>query len=310
MKFCEFFRKSPKNSRIFKICVNFFKIYKNFIKNSRISRKNSRFFLKHYKKFIIISKIFQKQPQKQNPKESVKMQDLNQKPKVLCVVPARGGSKRIPRKNIVDFAGKPLIAHSIENALNSGIFDEVIVSTDDDEIAKIARDFGAKTPFIRPKDLSDDYAATSAVIAHAIRELDKAGQGFDSVCCLYATAPLINSQILLDAYNDFANTECEFLFAACAFKAQIQRAFAVDSLGRVKMFDESKFNARSQDLPPAFHDAGAFYFGKSESWLHKKMLFKPYSKAFLLPPNLVCDIDSPQDLEFARILYEVNKALG
>ena len=223
----------------------------------------------------------------------------------ICIIPARGGSKRIPHKNIVDFAGKPLIAHSIENALNSGIFDEVVVSTDDEKIAKIAREFGAKTPFVRPKDLSDDYSSSLEVITHAVKEL--AELEFNSVCCLYATAPLIDSELLKQAYAEFKGAECEFLFAACEFSYPIQRAFALDEQKKVQMFDESKYLARSQDLTPAFHDAGAFYFGKRSAWLEAKQVFKPHSRAFVLPKMLVCDIDTPQDLEFARVLFELKE---
>ncbi|TQR59610.1 pseudaminic acid cytidylyltransferase [Campylobacter troglodytis] len=229
--------------------------------------------------------------------------------KTLCVIPARGGSKRIPRKNIVEFEGKPLIAHSIENALNSSIFDEVIVSTDDEEIASISRKFKAKIPFMRPKELSDDYAPTNAVISHAIKELASLGQDFETVCCLYATAPLIDSEILKQAYAEFKEKDCEFLSTACEFSYPIQRAFMLDKDKRITMFDESSYYERSQDLTPAFHDAGAFYFGKSQAWLEGKQAFKPHSRAFLLPRHLVCDIDSLEDLEFARLLFKF-KNLG
>lgn len=225
----------------------------------------------------------------------------------LCVIPARGGSKRIPRKNVVDFAGKPLIAHSIENALNSGVFDEVIVSTDDEQIASVAKAYKASVPFMRPKELCDDFISSNAAITHAIKEFSKKGLEFSSVCCLYATAPLIDSGLLRQAYAEFKDDECEFLFSACAFDYPIQRAFTLDNEKRVSMFDESKYYARSQDLTPAFHDAGAFYFGKSSAWLEEKMTFKPYAKAFLLPRNLVCDIDTMQDLEFAKILFDIKQ---
>lgn len=227
----------------------------------------------------------------------------------ICIIPARGGSKRIPRKNVVDFWGKPLIAHSIENALNSGIFDDVVVSTDDEEIASVAKAYKASVPFVRPKELSDDYGSSSAVIRHAIKELQKAKYDFTSICCLYATAPLIDSGILQKAFDEFQKDDCEFVFGACAFEYPIQRAFMLDEKNRVSMFDESKYSARSQDLTPAFHDAGAFYFGKTSAWLEKKMAFKPYSKAFLLPQHLVCDIDTPQDLEFAKILFEIKEKM-
>lgn len=225
----------------------------------------------------------------------------------ICVIPARGGSKRIPRKNVVDFAGKPLIAHSIENALNSGVFSEVIVSTDDENIAQVAKERGASVPFMRPKALADDFTSSNAVISHSIKTMLDLKREFTDTCCLYATAPLVSSEILREAYGEFKSAECKFLFSVCAFEAPIQRAFAMDSVNRVKMFDESKYFSRSQDLPRAYHDAGAFYFGTNEAWLHEKMLFAPFSVGFELPKRLVCDIDTAEDLEWARILFEIKE---
>ena len=225
----------------------------------------------------------------------------------LCVIPARGASKRIPRKNIIDFAGKPLIVHSIESALSSGIFDESIVSTDDEEIAKVAKAYKASVPFMRPKELCDDYSSSNVAITHAIKEFDKMGREFQSVCCLYATAPLIDGKLLKEAFNEFQGSECEFLFSACEFEYPIQRAFRLDDEKRVSMFDESKYYARSQDLTPAFHDAGAFYFGKRKAWLDEKIVFKPHSRAFILPRNLVCDIDTTEDLEMAKVLFQLKE---
>ncbi|ARJ56252.1 pseudaminic acid cytidylyltransferase [Campylobacter cuniculorum] len=225
--------------------------------------------------------------------------------KNLCIIPARGGSKRIPHKNIVDFCGKPLIAYSIENALNSNVFDEVIVSSDDEKIIEISLKYGAKAPFVRAKELSNDYASSTSVIKDAVFRLEKLGQNYENVCCLYATAPLIDAQILKKAYEKFIASEMKFLFAASEFEYPIQRAFYLEN-ERVKMFDESKYFSRSQDLIRAYHDAGAFYFGKTKAWLEEDFMFKPYSSVFLLPKNLVCDIDTPQDLEFAKILFKIN----
>lgn len=225
--------------------------------------------------------------------------------KNLCIIPARGGSKRIPHKNIVDFCGKPLIAYSIENALNSNVFDEVIVSSDDEKIIEISLKYGAKAPFVRAKELSNDYASSTSVIKDAVFRLEKLGQNYENVCCLYATAPLIDAQILKKAYEKFIASEMKFLFAASEFEYPIQRAFYLEN-ERVKMFDESKYFSRSQDLIRAYHDAGAFYFGKTKTWLEEDFMFKPYSSVFLLPKNLVCDIDTPQDLEFAKILFKIN----
>ena len=222
--------------------------------------------------------------------------------RALCVIPARGGSKRIPRKNVKDFLGKPLIAYSIEAALNSGVFECVIVSTDDTEIANVAVKFGAQVPFMRDASLSDDYATSSDAVADAATRLD----GYSYVCCLYATAPLITGEILREAYGKFEESECEFLFSATEFSFPIQRAIRLGKDGAASMFYPQFALTRSQDLERAYHDAGAFYFGRREAWLEKKPIFAPHSRAFLLPRNLVCDIDTPEDFEFAQKLYRIN----
>ena len=198
---------------------------------------------------------------------------------MICIIPARGGSKRIPGKNIKDFLGKPLIAYSIEAALNSKVFSEVIVSTDDEMIANVAREFGANVPFFRDASLSDDYATSTDVIKDAIRRVKSS---FSDVCCLYATAPLITAEILKDAAGEFKKQECKFLFSATAFDFPIQRAIKLDENARVSMFYPQFEKTRSQDLEPTFHDAGAFYFGKKEAWLECSALFAPHSKAYLI----------------------------
>ena len=222
---------------------------------------------------------------------------------MICIIPARGGSKRIPGKNIKDFLDKPLIAYSIEAALNSKVFSDVIVSTDDEAIANVAREFGASVPFFRETSLSDDYATSTDVIKDAIR---RANSSFSDVCCLYATAPLITAEILKEAASEFKKDECKFLFSATAFDFPIQRAIKLDENARVSMFYPQFERTRSQDLEPAFHDAGAFYFGKKEAWLECSAIFAPHSKAYLLPRNLVCDIDTLEDFEFAKKLYLIN----
>ncbi|MDO5046584.1 pseudaminic acid cytidylyltransferase [Campylobacter sp.] len=224
----------------------------------------------------------------------------------LCVIPARGGSKRIPHKNIKNFAGLPLIAYSIKTALNSGAFDEVIVSTDDEAIAEVTRKFGAKAPFMRGANLSDDFATTSAVIKDACIKM---GENFKDVCCLYATAPLLTAQILREAYEKFKDSECEFLFSACEFSFPIERAIKLDDKGAVSMFYPQHLKTRSQDLERAYHDAGQFYFAKREAWIEQKPIFAPHSRVFILPRHLVCDIDTPADFEFAQKLYKINHEL-
>ncbi|MBS4240211.1 pseudaminic acid cytidylyltransferase [Campylobacter vulpis] len=224
--------------------------------------------------------------------------------KNLCIIPARGGSKRIPRKNIIDFCGKPLMSYSIENALNSGVFEEVVVSSDDEEILQVAETFGARA-LMREKELSDDFSSSSKVIKSVS---EKIGAGYENICCLYATAPLLNAKLLKEAYEEFIKSDFSFLFSAVEFDYPIQRAFYLKEK-KVYMFDESQYFARSQDLERAYHDAGAFYFGKKEAWLKEEMIFTPNSSVYVLARNLVCDIDTPQDLEFAKKLFVLNKAL-
>ncbi len=223
----------------------------------------------------------------------------------LCIIPARGGSKRIPKKNIISFHGKALIAYSIENALNSAIFDEVVVSSDDEEILKLSKKFGAKI-FKRDK-YADDISSSSQAGIYTLKALLKEGKDYENVCLLYPTAPLIDEKILKKAYEKFIKDKSLFLFAATKFSYPIQRAFSLEN-ERVFMFDENNYYKRSQDLKEAYHDAGAFYFGTKNAWLEKDFLFKSYSSVYLLPKHLVCDIDTKEDLEFAKILYEMKKS--
>lgn len=221
---------------------------------------------------------------------------------MLCIIPARGGSKRIPKKNIKDFCGLPLIAYSIQTAIKSGVFDKVIVSTDDEKIAEVAQKFGAIVPFVREATLSDDYATSSDVVRDAIL---KCGNNFSQICCLYATAPLLTSDILREAALKFQSEKCEFLFSATEFGFPIQRAIRLDINGSVSMFYPEFELTRSQDLEKSYHDAGQFYFGTKSAWLSKKPIFAPHSRAFILPRNLVCDIDTIEDFEFAKKLYQI-----
>jgi len=220
----------------------------------------------------------------------------------VAVIPARGGSKRIPRKNIKPFAGKPMIAWSIEAALNSGLFDRVIVTTDDQEIADVAKSYGAEVPFIRPPELSDDHAATIPVIAHAIDKLRAGGDAPDEVCCIYATAPFVSVDDLAGAYELFRNSQSHYCFTVTEFGAPVFRSFSVDELGAVAMFWPENFDKRSQDLPQAFHDAGQFYWGKATAWLNGDIFFAPHSRAFVIPRWRVQDIDTPDDWARAELM--------
>ncbi len=221
----------------------------------------------------------------------------------LAVIPARGGSKRIPRKNIKEFHGKPMIAWSIQAALNSSCIDEVWVSTDDEEIAAIAQTYGAKVPFIRPAHLSDDFSTTADVMQHAVQEYQIQYQQLpDYVCCLYATAPFVQQQDLLQGFELIQSKDLDYVFSATNYSFPIQRAIKIDSDGKVNMFSPEYFNTRSQDLVEAWHDAGQFYWGTAQAWLQKHTVFSPNSNIISLPSYRVQDIDTLSDWHRAEMI--------
>jgi pseudaminic acid cytidylyltransferase len=228
----------------------------------------------------------------------------------LCVIPARGGSKRIPRKNIKDFNGKPMIAYSIEAAIQSGCFDKVIVSTDDLEIAEVAKQFGAQVPFIRPEALSNDYAGTLPVIKHAVEWFDAVNENPTQVCCLYATAPFVTAKHIQKAYQQLESSQAEYCFSVTSFPFPIQRAIKLSGQNRVEMFYPEHFNTRSQDLAEAFHDAGQFYWGTADAFKMEKAIFSEVASPYLLPRHLVQDIDTPEDLLRAELMHQVLQQTG
>ncbi|SEL05696.1 pseudaminic acid cytidylyltransferase [Ectothiorhodospira marina] len=223
----------------------------------------------------------------------------------LCIIPARGGSKRIPRKNIKEFAGKPMIVWSIEAAWESGVFDQIIVSTDDDEIAAVASSAGAQAPFRRPGYLSDDHAGTTEVIAHATNWAQNKGWRIDAVCCLYATAPFVRAADINAGLETLLEGHWDFCFTATEFASPIFRAFTQRQEGGVEMFFPEHFKERSQDLPEALHDAGQFYWGRPEAWLQHRIMFGPKSKPLILPRWRVQDIDTEDDWKRAELLKPV-----
>lgn len=222
----------------------------------------------------------------------------------VAVIPARGGSKRIPRKNIKPFFGKPMIAWSIEAALESECFDEVIVSTDDLEIADIARQYGAVVPFIRPAALSDDRTGTLPVLRHAIEWFNQNGQQIQQACCIYATAPFISSEDLKRGLHTLQKNGCDYTFSAASYSFPIKRAIRINKEGYAEMFYPEFFNTRSQDLEEAYHDAGQFYWGTATAWLKGKVIFGPKSMPVLLPRHRVQDIDTPEDWKHAEWLFK------
>jgi pseudaminic acid cytidylyltransferase len=224
--------------------------------------------------------------------------------KTIAIIPARGGSKRIPRKNIKLFHGKPLIAYSIQAALNSGLFDEVIVSTDDAEIAKVAKEYGASVPFVRPKELSDDFTGTGAVVQHALEYLQANGYDIDFVCTIYATAPFLDKKYLRLGLEKLKNSDAKHAFSCTSMPFPIQRTFKITANERCEMFEKENFSKRSQDLEPAYQDAGQFYWNNL-SVQSDDIVFANASIPIVLPRHLVQDIDDEEDWIRAELMYEV-----
>ena len=223
----------------------------------------------------------------------------------IAIIPARGGSKRIPRKNIKNFFGKPMIAWSIETARSSGVFDQIIVSTDDPEIADVARQWGAEVPFMRPANLSGDKAGATAVIAHATAWAIDNGMVLEGVCCLLATAPFVKGADLEAGWKLFATGKWDFVFSATDFASPIFRAFKQQTEGGIEMFYPENFHVRSQDLPLALHDAGQFYWGKPTAWVEERRVFGESSTVVHVPRWRVQDIDTAEDWERAELLADI-----
>ncbi|TNB97984.1 pseudaminic acid cytidylyltransferase [Pseudomonas jessenii] len=225
----------------------------------------------------------------------------------VAIIPARGGSKRIPRKNLMPFDGVPMIVRSIHTALDSGLFEQVVVSTDDADIAELALAHGAQVPFLRPAELADDFTGTAAVIVHALQQLP----AFDYACCVYATAPLLQARFLRQGFELLQqHPDKAFAFSVCSFGFPVQRALTLDGQGALTALYPEFRNTRSQDLPEAFQDAGQFYWGRREAWLRGDVLYSSASLPVLLPRHLVQDIDTPQDWKRAEYLYAALKAGG
>jgi N-acylneuraminate cytidylyltransferase len=214
----------------------------------------------------------------------------------VAIIPARGGSKRIPRKNIREFCGKPMIAWSIEKARESGCFERIIVSTDDAEIREISLAYGAEVPFARPKNLANDEASTLPVVRHAVEWLNANGSPVTYACCIYATAPLLQSSYVKKAIDQLStDPQADFVFSVTPFDYPIFRALQVSEGGRASMFWPEHETTRSQDLPDAHHDAGQFYWGTAAAWLEKDLIFSSNSHVIILPKHLVQDIDTLED---------------
>jgi N-acylneuraminate cytidylyltransferase len=229
---------------------------------------------------------------------------------IVAIIPARGGSKRIPKKNIREFAGLPIIAWSIKTAIRSNLFDKVIVSTDDPEIADVSISFGAEVPFIRPKELSNDIIGVGPVIAHATNFCNENYGFVDAICSIHATAPFIDLDDLKNGYKILKEGDWEFTFGVSSFPAPIFRSFKRESNGAASMFFPEHFLTRSQDLPEAFYDAAQFYWGKPTAWLEGKRMFDKHSYTIPIPSWRVQDIDTLDDWKRAEILFEQIKKVS
>lgn len=223
----------------------------------------------------------------------------------IAIIPARGGSRRIPRKNIRIFCGKPIIAYSIEAAMASKLFERVIVSTDSREIAHVAEEYGAEVPFFRPHELADDHVDTLSVIRHAAGWLREQGESVDHLCCIYATAPFLRPAYLKKGFDLLVRGDCSLVLSMTRFDYPVQRAVRIDSKGRVRPMFPGLFKSRSQDLEPAFHDAGQFYWGKPEAFTVEDIALLKDIRALELPGHLVQDIDTPKDWEMAELKFKI-----
>ncbi len=225
----------------------------------------------------------------------------------LCVIPARGGSKRIPRKNIKDFGGRPMIAWSIAAVKASGVFDAIVVSTDDAEIAEVAESFGAEVPFVRPAELATDFTLTIPVIHHAVTWWEANRGPVDCACCVYATAPFLQPEALIEGRDALrSHPEAEFAFSVTSYAFPIFRALKLSADGTVKMLWPENELKRSQDLPEAWHDAGQFYWGTKQAWARRQGFFSANARPVRVPRRFVQDIDTPEDWAVAEAMIETH----
>jgi pseudaminic acid cytidylyltransferase len=225
--------------------------------------------------------------------------------KVIAIIPARGGSKRIPKKNIRNFLGKPIIAYSIETSLNSGLFDEVMVSTDDPQIAEIAEKFGAIVPFLRSKESSDDFSTTADVISEVLKEYKNRNQTFDYACCIYPTAPFIKIETLKTAFDLLIQEKTNTVLSIQKFGFPIQRAFLKDENQKLNWRESENALKRSQDLEPAFHDCGQYYFFNVEEFLQSQKLISENAIGLEVSELEAQDIDNEVDWKLAELKYQL-----
>lgn len=225
--------------------------------------------------------------------------------KRIAIIPARGGSKRIPRKNVKDFLGMPIIVYSIKAALESGVFDEVMVSTDDEEIAAVAREYGASVPFFRSANTSDDYATTADVIDEVLDRYRETGNEFDVVACIYATAPFVTPQRLMEASSLLDKGIFDSAFTCVAYSYPVQRGLGIGKDGRISMKWPEYRSSRSQDLETVYHDAGQFYISTVKAYRKARSFWGDNTAPIILSELEVQDLDTPTDWKLAEMKYSV-----
>ncbi len=228
----------------------------------------------------------------------------------LCVIPARGGSQRIPRKNIRPFCGKPMLVHPILAAQASGLFDHIVVSTDDAEIADVARQWGAEAPYLRPAPLADHHTGTAAVVRHAILWYREQGMAVEDACCLYATAALVRAEDLIAAYERLRESGKTYVFSVVRYPHPIERALQLGEDGSVTPVHPEHRTTRTQDLRPKYFDAGQFYWGTAQGWVDEVPVHSTASLGFVLPAWRVQDIDDEDDWRRAEALYRMLSGQG
>jgi pseudaminic acid cytidylyltransferase len=229
--------------------------------------------------------------------------------KTVAIITARGGSKRIPRKNVRDFLGHPIIKYSIDAAVSSGCFDEVMVSTEDKSIASIAEKYGAKVPFLRSLDKSGDFATTTEVILEVLKDYSERGRNFKYACCIYPTAPMISPDNIRLGLGFLEDNKADTAVPIVRFSFPIQRAFKVDS-GKISMIWPENRDKRSQDLMPAYHDAGQFYWLRAESFIKKRAIFTDNTIGIEVPESEVQDIDNEEDWKITEFKYRILRGEG
>ena len=225
--------------------------------------------------------------------------------KAVAIITARSGSKRVPNKNIKDFLGNPMMSYPIKEALKSGVFDEVMVSTDSEKYAEIAKKYGAKVPFLRSEATSNDFASTLDVIVEVLEEYKKRGEEFEYFCCIYPTAPLISAKRLTESFEMLKNSDIDTVFPMVRFSYPIQRALKINDEGLVEMIWPENGPKRSNDLMPAYHDSGSFYWMKTSAFFEKNAIWTDKTKGIVLSELEVQDIDNQDDWKMAELKYKV-----